>query len=94
MFLIVCSRNEDPQFMLDCVQAGAADYLLRPLRPDVIKTLFLVIIQWNFICTPYIHYSIYRHYFVGNTIVHMKTILYLLVPLALSLQLFLQLLQL
>jgi hypothetical protein len=28
--------------MLECIQAGAADYLLQPLRPDVIKTLFLV----------------------------------------------------
>lgn len=28
--------------MLECIQTGAADYVLRPLRPDVIKTLFLV----------------------------------------------------
>lgn len=28
--------------MIECIQAGAADYLLHPLRPDVIKTLFLV----------------------------------------------------
>ncbi|CEI87512.1 hypothetical protein RMCBS344292_01923 [Rhizopus microsporus] len=29
--------------MIECIQAGAADYLLHPLRPDVIKTLFLVL---------------------------------------------------
>jgi hypothetical protein len=29
--------------MIECIQAGAADYVLHPLRPDVIKTLFLVI---------------------------------------------------
>lgn len=28
--------------MLKCINAGAADYLLKPLRLDVIKTLFLV----------------------------------------------------
>ncbi|KAI8373605.1 hypothetical protein EDC96DRAFT_498924 [Choanephora cucurbitarum] len=41
--VVVCSNNQDSQFMLDCIQAGAADYLLRPLRPDVIKTLFLTL---------------------------------------------------
>lgn len=39
---IVCSANDNSSFMLDCVHAGAADYLIKPLRPDVIKTLFLV----------------------------------------------------
>ncbi|KAI9486281.1 MAG: hypothetical protein EXX96DRAFT_548412 [Benjaminiella poitrasii] len=39
--IIVYSTNDNPQFMLDCIQAGATDYILRPLRPDVIKTLFL-----------------------------------------------------
>lgn len=39
---VVCSTRDDPNFMLECIQAGASDYLLRPLRPDVIKTLFLV----------------------------------------------------
>lgn len=33
--------------MLECIQAGAADYLLAPLRPDVIKTLFLVRNDFN-----------------------------------------------
>ena len=30
--------------MLDCIHAGATDYLLKPLYLNVIKTLFLVII--------------------------------------------------
>jgi hypothetical protein len=29
--------------MIECIQAGAADYVLHPLRPDVIKTLFLAL---------------------------------------------------
>lgn len=28
--------------MLDCIHAGATDYLLKPLYLNVIKTLFLV----------------------------------------------------
>ncbi|KAI8379342.1 uncharacterized protein BYT42DRAFT_568478 [Radiomyces spectabilis] len=39
--IVVCSSNQDPNFMLHCIHAGAADYLLQPLRIDVIKTLFL-----------------------------------------------------
>ncbi|CAO3599624.1 unnamed protein product [Absidia cylindrospora] len=39
--IIVCSSNENPSFMLDCVHAGAADYILKPMRLDVVKTLFL-----------------------------------------------------
>lgn len=30
--------------MLDCIHAGATDYLLKPLYLNVIKTLFLVTI--------------------------------------------------
>lgn len=39
--------------MIECIQAGAADYLLQPLRPDVIKTLFLVgfLISFSYIHT-------------------------------------------
>ncbi|KAG2200141.1 hypothetical protein INT47_012422, partial [Mucor saturninus] len=40
---VVCSPKQDASFMLECIQAGAADYLLAPLRPDVIKTLFLTL---------------------------------------------------
>lgn len=42
-FLIsVCSDNESAKFMLQCIQEGAADYVLKPLREDVLKTMFLV----------------------------------------------------
>ncbi|GAN05225.1 hypothetical protein MAM1_0085c04694 [Mucor ambiguus] len=43
--VIVYSTKDDPQFMLECIQMGAADYVLRPLRPDVIKTLFLTLVR-------------------------------------------------
>ncbi|KAL0096158.1 hypothetical protein J3Q64DRAFT_1706515 [Phycomyces blakesleeanus] len=39
--IIVYSSTESSEFMIDCINAGAADYLLKPLRPEVIKTLFL-----------------------------------------------------
>lgn len=45
--VIVCSTRDDPNFMLECIQAGASDYLLRPLRPDVIKTLFLTLHRYH-----------------------------------------------
>ncbi|CAG8571466.1 11358_t:CDS:10 [Funneliformis caledonium] len=38
---IVCSFNENSEFMLDCLKKGAADYLLKPIRPEVAKTMFL-----------------------------------------------------
>ncbi|GAA5816888.1 hypothetical protein MFLAVUS_010423 [Mucor flavus] len=41
--VIVTSTSQDANFMLECIQAGAANYLLSPLRPDVIKTLFLTL---------------------------------------------------
>ncbi|KAI9280510.1 hypothetical protein BY458DRAFT_430667 [Sporodiniella umbellata] len=41
--VVVCSTIDDSSFMVECIQAGAADYVLYPLRPDVIKTLFLVL---------------------------------------------------
>ncbi|CDH53831.1 hypothetical protein RO3G_01088 [Lichtheimia corymbifera JMRC:FSU:9682] len=39
--IIACSSNDDTAFMLDCIHAGAVDYLLKPLHMDVIKTMFL-----------------------------------------------------
>ncbi|KAI9010960.1 hypothetical protein CLU79DRAFT_772091 [Phycomyces nitens] len=39
--IIVYSSIESSEFMIDCINAGATDYLLKPLRPQVIKTLFL-----------------------------------------------------
>lgn len=44
-FFLVCSKNESRQFMLDCIHAGATDYLLKPLSSTVIKTLFLVCLK-------------------------------------------------
>ncbi|CAO3703431.1 unnamed protein product [Rhizopus stolonifer] len=41
--VIVCSTIDDSNFMIECIQAGAANYVLHPLRLDVIKTLFLVL---------------------------------------------------
>ncbi|KAG2181375.1 hypothetical protein INT43_008958 [Umbelopsis isabellina] len=38
---VVCSDNESTKFMLQCIQEGAADYVLKPLRKDVLKTMFL-----------------------------------------------------
>ncbi|KAI9012116.1 hypothetical protein CLU79DRAFT_770615 [Phycomyces nitens] len=39
--IVVCSTNDSPSFMLDCIHAGASDYLLKPLPLYTIKTLFL-----------------------------------------------------
>lgn len=42
MFLIVCGTDDNTPFMIECMHAGAVDYLLKPLPMTVIKTLFLV----------------------------------------------------
>ncbi|CAO3596778.1 unnamed protein product [Absidia cylindrospora] len=39
--VIVCSSDTSATFMLDCLHAGAADYLVKPLNLPVIQTLFL-----------------------------------------------------
>ncbi|KAI7867749.1 hypothetical protein BDF14DRAFT_1742942 [Spinellus fusiger] len=39
--MVVLSCNDTPSLMLDCIHAGAADYLLKPLRLETVKTLFL-----------------------------------------------------
>ncbi|ORX62559.1 HD-domain/PDEase-like protein [Hesseltinella vesiculosa] len=39
--IIVCSSVDHPSFMLDCIHAGATDYILKPIQLDVVKTLFL-----------------------------------------------------
>ncbi|KAI8973459.1 hypothetical protein BDF20DRAFT_882488 [Mycotypha africana] len=44
---IVCSECESPPFMVKCLQEGAADYLLKPLSEDVIKTLFLNVTRYK-----------------------------------------------
>ncbi|KAI9270020.1 hypothetical protein EDC94DRAFT_597850 [Helicostylum pulchrum] len=39
--LVVCSSNDNTEIMLDCIHAGATDYILKPIPINVIKTLFL-----------------------------------------------------
>jgi hypothetical protein len=39
---IVCSTSDSAKLMLQCINEGAADYILKPLRKDVLKTMFLV----------------------------------------------------
>jgi DNA-binding NarL/FixJ family response regulator len=41
-FVEVCSTNDSAKLMLQCINEGAADYILKPLRKDVLKTMFLV----------------------------------------------------
>ncbi|GAB5590831.1 hypothetical protein Unana1_05731 [Umbelopsis nana] len=38
---VVCSTNDSAKLMLQCINEGAADYILKPLRKDVLKTMFL-----------------------------------------------------
>ncbi|KAI9497969.1 hypothetical protein BDB00DRAFT_802838 [Zychaea mexicana] len=44
---IVCSCSEDPEFMLECLRNGAADYIVKPLESQVIKTLFLNVYRYR-----------------------------------------------
>lgn len=44
---LVCSTIEDFDFMFGCINAGASEYLIKPLRADVIRTLPLVTISSN-----------------------------------------------
>lgn len=46
-WMIVCSTIEDFDFMFGCINAGASEYLIKPLRADVIRTLPLVTILLN-----------------------------------------------
>ncbi|RUO96910.1 hypothetical protein BC936DRAFT_141270 [Jimgerdemannia flammicorona] len=38
---IVFSKNDSPKVMMQCLNMGAADYLIKPIRLEVVKTLFL-----------------------------------------------------
>ncbi|KAF0469187.1 HD-domain/PDEase-like protein [Gigaspora margarita] len=38
---IVCSWRDSFDIILDCINKGALDYLIKPIRPEVAKTLFL-----------------------------------------------------
>ncbi|OBZ86906.1 3',5'-cyclic-nucleotide phosphodiesterase regA [Choanephora cucurbitarum] len=58
--LVVCSNDDSAQFMLDCLQAGAVDYLLKPIYSNVIKTLFLKLFKRkeSTLLLPQQHHSI------------------------------------
>ncbi|KAI8099973.1 uncharacterized protein BX664DRAFT_273555 [Halteromyces radiatus] len=38
---LVCCFNDSPNYMMTCINHGAAGYLLKPLRQNVIQTMFL-----------------------------------------------------
>ncbi|KAI9323244.1 hypothetical protein BX666DRAFT_1884687 [Dichotomocladium elegans] len=40
-----CSSVEDFDFMLGCINAGATEYLIKPLRVDVVRTLSLKLLR-------------------------------------------------
>ncbi|KAI7895327.1 uncharacterized protein EV154DRAFT_495633 [Mucor mucedo] len=44
---IVCSSLDSPSFMIKCLEQGAADFVLKPLSQDVIKTLFLNVTRYQ-----------------------------------------------
>lgn len=50
--------------MLQCLDSGAADYLLKPLCQDVIKTLFLVLTPFQRGCTPHFVRLTRHHFFL------------------------------
>lgn len=41
-FVIVCSCRDAPDFMIECIDNGAADFIVKPIRQEVVKSLFLV----------------------------------------------------
>lgn len=44
---IVCSYQDSPAFMVKCLHEGAADFVLKPMSKDVIKTLFLNVTRYH-----------------------------------------------
>ncbi|KAI8388334.1 uncharacterized protein BYT42DRAFT_559739 [Radiomyces spectabilis] len=44
---IVSSSTDKPEFMLKCLDYGAADFLIKPLREDIVKTMFLNVHRYN-----------------------------------------------
>ncbi|KAI8070616.1 uncharacterized protein B0P05DRAFT_550397 [Gilbertella persicaria] len=44
---IVCSSDDTPAYMVKCLQEGAADFVLKPICKDVIKTLFLNVTRYH-----------------------------------------------
>lgn len=41
-FLLACSKNDSYSLMIQCIQTGASDFVLKPFREPVMKTMFLV----------------------------------------------------
>ncbi|KAI8887220.1 HD-domain/PDEase-like protein [Backusella circina FSU 941] len=56
--VVVCSKEDSSSLMLDCIHAGAADFILKPFRLDVIKTLFLKLHQSNTDYRKHVHDSL------------------------------------
>ncbi|CAO3648880.1 unnamed protein product [Cunninghamella blakesleeana] len=44
---LVSSSNDSPEYMMKCVDIGAAGYLLKPLRYNVLQTLFLYVHKYK-----------------------------------------------
>jgi CheY-like chemotaxis protein len=45
VYPIVCSRNPSPDLMTHCLNLGAADYLVKPIGSEVVKTLWLNVLR-------------------------------------------------
>lgn len=42
-----CSKNDSYPLMIQCIQTGASDFILKPFREPVMKTLFLVSVDFR-----------------------------------------------
>lgn len=40
--VIACSKNDSATLMIEAIHIGASDFILKPFREPVIKTIFLV----------------------------------------------------
>jgi CheY-like chemotaxis protein len=45
VYPIVCSHNPSPDLMTHCLNLGAADYLVKPIGSEVVKTLWLNVLR-------------------------------------------------
>lgn len=43
----VASSTEDRDFMINCLQLGAADYMMKPLRPAELRNLWARVYWWR-----------------------------------------------
>ncbi|KAL1916756.1 uncharacterized protein VTP21DRAFT_5460 [Calcarisporiella thermophila] len=44
---VACSKDDTQKLMLQCLREGAADYLIKPLRRETIRTLFLNLFRYQ-----------------------------------------------